>query len=603
MYLGDYSSINYTSSTGVNYGSVYMFINDESMSGNSGHGMYIVGWDDDFEFTYPGHANPSGNPDKGVFILKNSWDAFSLIPQKRLMHWASYKDGGDTYTLSSDFMAGEYMPAFSKYENNYFYDTGVSGVSMNSKVSITDRELSTDIKADVDVKYKKVLNVFKIRNDKEKAVAVSFYGNLNDREYEVALYRVPNDTNESQIYTAINNENNKLTSKTFNVFHGINVIDFDTPVDLLKGQYVAVVITADESNIGRIWVDGFGREEVDFSTSFNHSTEVKEKSFLAMPTVNFKNIYKNDTLVSGDEFNTIRDNYSSDLANSMGCYKITNANVRIKLLTNNYVTIDTGTDGNINGNTTTYYYPTLKASMSDLPLPTVTNSNKRFVGYNTEADGSGTNYDRNSIYSLKIAEYLKLYAQYENVETETEPSSAPSETPTEPSETPTAAPTVAPTTAWVPAPQGNNGGGRGGSGGGGGGGGGGRGGIPTNNIVPSETQNVVSKVTAKSNDIKINKVDSNAVTWVKDALTNKWKLNVQNSNSNTNAVFGFYIIEKSLNNVLIADTYYMDNEGNMLTGWLNTADDKWYFFDDAKTGNEGKMSLGWKKIQNDWYYS
>lgn len=595
IYLGDCRSINYTSSTGVNYGSVYMFINDESMSGNSGHGMYIVGWDDDFEFTYPGHANPSGNPDKGVFILKNSWDVFSLIPQKRLMHWASYKNGGDTYALSSDFMAGEYMPAFSKYENNYFYDTGVSGVSMNSKVSITDKELSTNIKADVDVKYKKVLNVFKIRNDKEKAVAVSFYGNLNDREYEVALYRVPNDTNESQIYTAINNENNKLTSKTFNVFHGINVIDFDTPVDLLKGQYIAVVITADESNIGRIWVDGFGREEVDFSTSFNHSTEVKEKSFLAMPTLNFKNIYKNNALVAGDEFNTIRDNYSSDLANSMSCYKITNANVRIKLLTNNYVTIDTGTDGNINGNTTTYYYPTLKASMSDLPLPTVTNSSKRFVGYNTEADGSGTNYDRNSIYSLKIAEYLKLYAQYENVEAETEPSSAPSVAPTEPT------PTTAPTTAWVPEQQGNNGGSRGGSSGGGGGGGGGRGGIP-NNIVPSEIQNVVSKVTAKSNDIKINKVDSKAVTWVKDTLTNKWKLNVQNANSNANAVFGFYIIEKSLNNALIADTYYMDNEGNMLTGWLNTADDKWYFFDDTKTANEGKMSLGWKNIQNDWYY-
>ena len=40
----------------------------------------------------------------------------------------------------------------------------------------------------------------------------------------------------------------------------------------------------------------------------------------------------------------------------------------------------------------------------------------------------------------------------------------------------------------------------------------------------------------------------------------------------------------------------------MITGWIKTADEKWYFFENLKTIDEGKMALGWKKIENVWYY-
>ena len=611
----------YVSSTGVNYGNVTMFTNYDTMSGTSGHGMFIIGWDDDYEYKINSRAKPSGEKDKGVFILKNSWDEFSLIPQTRIMNWVSKKTGGGSaYVLSSDFMTGEYMPAFTQYENNYFYDTGVSGVSMNSKISVSNRTLSSNIKADVDIKYKKLLNVFKIRNDKEKAVAASFYGNLNNKQYEVALYRVPNDSNVGQIYSAINNESNKLTSKTFTNYHGVNVIDFDTPVDLMAGTYVAVVITSDEDNMGRTWIDGEGMEEVDISCTFHHTTDAKQKSFLACPTVNFKNIYKDGVLVEGDEFNTIKDTYKDSLASDMSCYKITNANLRIKLWTNNYVTIDTGTDGNIGGNNVAYYYPRLKASMSDIPTPTVTNTNKKFVGYNTKADGTGKSYDKNSIYSLDIADYLTLYAQYENKEQPTEPSTDPSTSgstaPTEPSTSgsvaptePSTAPSTAPTTARVQETTTTSKSGGSSPGGGGGGGGGSRSSIPAK-IVPPEVQGAgggggsVSKVQSKSNDIKINTIHSSATSWGKDATTNKWKLTVSSAGrGNSQAPTGFYIISRNVDATLtVSDTYYIDNSGNMLTGWLNTADDKWYFFDNTNTSNEGKMALGWKKIQNEWYY-
>ena len=72
---------------------------------------------------------------------------------------------------------------------------------------------------------------------------------------------------------------------------------------------------------------------------------------------------------------------------------------------------------------------------------------------------------------------------------------------------------------------------------------------------------------------------------------------------NKNASLGFYVISKNISGVgIVSDTYYIDSNGDMMTGWINTSDDKWYFFDDTKNEHEGKMAIGWKKIQNDWYY-
>lgn len=42
--------------------------------------------------------------------------------------------------------------------------------------------------------------------------------------------------------------------------------------------------------------------------------------------------------------------------------------------------------------------------------------------------------------------------------------------------------------------------------------------------------------------------------------------------------------------------------GNMVTGWVQTGDNKWYFFENANNSEEGKMQLGWKQVSGDWYY-
>ncbi|MBO6119005.1 MAG: hypothetical protein J6P02_00890 [Lachnospiraceae bacterium] len=40
----------------------------------------------------------------------------------------------------------------------------------------------------------------------------------------------------------------------------------------------------------------------------------------------------------------------------------------------------------------------------------------------------------------------------------------------------------------------------------------------------------------------------------------------------------------------------------MVTGWVKTIDEKWYFFDNYKTINEGSMVTGWRLISGAWYY-
>ena len=48
--------------------------------------------------------------------------------------------------------------------------------------------------------------------------------------------------------------------------------------------------------------------------------------------------------------------------------------------------------------------------------------------------------------------------------------------------------------------------------------------------------------------------------------------------------------------------FYFNEQGNMVTGWVTTADNKTYFFEDQKTVDEGEMVKGWKEVGDSWYY-
>ena len=142
----------------------------------------------------------------------------------------------------------------------------------------------------------------------------------------------------------------------------------------------------------------------------------------------------------------------------------------------------------------------------------------------------------------------------------------------------------------------------GGSGGGGGGGGGSLGLSNANQTPQTTTVQTVKAISAQ--------LDQSQVTWSLDQATGKYKLDIAANGQSVKATNGFYaintVVVQKINNVdvavPVANTYYFDQTGNMVTGWVKTADNNTYFFDTAKTVDEGKMAIGWKQILNDWYY-
>ena len=135
----------------------------------------------------------------------------------------------------------------------------------------------------------------------------------------------------------------------------------------------------------------------------------------------------------------------------------------------------------------------------------------------------------------------------------------------------------------------------------------------TNNKPQQTLQQTISNGNfAKSNvntrNISVKKLAMGTNTWTTDPATGKYKLSGISttgqsiSAQNTFAQIDRVVTEGALAGVTVTDTYFFDTNGNMVTGWMQTQDGKWYFFDDTKGSNEGKMSLGWTKVANSWYY-
>ena len=106
-------------------------------------------------------------------------------------------------------------------------------------------------------------------------------------------------------------------------------------------------------------------------------------------------------------------------------------------------------------------------------------------------------------------------------------------------------------------------------------------------------------------------VNSKQVNWIYDPVKNDWKMNINlPAYGNVPMSNGFVVVQSEkkviINGIesvnVVNDTYCFGADGKMLTGWVGTADGKWYFFENEKTADEGKMVVGWKKIQGAWYY-
>lgn len=85
-----------------------------------------------------------------------------------------------------------------------------------------------------------------------------------------------------------------------------------------------------------------------------------------------------------------------------------------------------------------------------------------------------------------------------------------------------------------------------------------------------------------------NNNSTNTGTGGKDVKTNQW---VQ-----TNGIWQYNdAVGKAVKNSWIQN-YYLNSDGNMVTGWLNL-NGSWYYF-----GTDGAKKVGWQQLSGKWYY-
>ncbi len=149
-----------------------------------------------------------------------------------------------------------------------------------------------------------------------------------------------------------------------------------------------------------------------------------------------------------------------------------------------------------------------------------------------------------------------------------------------------------------------------GGGGGRGGGGGGGGGVGIDQGLTTPLQNSAVNTTYL-NQLKSasQTYDASHVVWIYDPVSSKFKINISMGDEIISVIDGFCSIKKAptQNNGVTATNLnrvdiYCFKDGNMVTGWIKTADNKWYFMENAKNANEGQMVFGWKEINNKLYY-
>lgn len=98
-------------------------------------------------------------------------------------------------------------------------------------------------------------------------------------------------------------------------------------------------------------------------------------------------------------------------------------------------------------------------------------------------------------------------------------------------------------------------------------------------------------------------VAENNVSWTKDQLTGNWKLSINTPLTGTvSASNGFVQISTVVNGQVAQQTYCFDANGNMLVGWVQTADKNWHYMDTNINTLGIQVQNSWKNVDGKFYY-
>jgi len=344
-----------------------------NVSNTTNHAIAIVGWDDNYSATNFWTEAPID----GAWLVRNSWSSTAEMSCYSYF-WLSYADMGLANVVYAMNFTDE-----DTYDNNYQYDGGnytVGGgtVSKTSVANVSSLPKSANVFTTTNTTKDEVL----------KAVNISLpdYSNVH---YQIDIYLDPQDDNPS---SGTHVENATTIGDT--TYAGLYTIPLANEVELEASQSYAVVVTMWTQTDSGTYKVLFAEREYAFHGWDIMATQV--------------------TAEEGQSYRYLNGSWSS-IATS-GNY----GNYRIKAFTgyvepednSEYRVVYEGNTGATGSMDETDYSLGVNGIAAECGFE---KSGYRFIGWNTEKDGSGTTYQPgDEITALETAGKITLFAQWVN---------------------------------------------------------------------------------------------------------------------------------------------------------------------------------------------
>lgn len=341
------------------------------------HAITIVGWNDNFSKDKFQPAN--GEPRfKGAWLVRNSWYTGGDEESYNGYFWLSYDDES-----LSDIMVMEFEQA-DNYDHNYQYDGAVTTGYVGVKGRLG------------------AANVFTATNeDGEMLKAVSFETNSVQTDYEVNVYRIPED---GRIEDGVLIESATTTGITS--YEGYYTIELNSPVLLNKDEKFAVIIWF-EKLTGNPW--DWDREYLSVYIGYEKETDSDDWFYTETSASEGQSylVQYNERTDSNIYTDFTKTSYASE-----------GGNLRIKAFTKNVNSFKINYHSNIADNDTVRIINTPCDEATPLRDDLFTREHYNLVGWNTEADGTGENYSADEVVSLGLSEgsEIDLYAVWDKIQ-------------------------------------------------------------------------------------------------------------------------------------------------------------------------------------------
>ena len=424
-------------------------VNDSSNK-DLGHAMQIIGWDDNYEYSYCDAGTkhyPVKNGSctygeltqgKGAWILRNSWGEESEEGNAYKYVYLTY----DSTRLSIGFTTSVSEMANRSWDNNYHGNPWIERNISNGMASVSEQTKEFDIHNNKSEKIEKIKFVTASKNGKYTLSIIT-----DDNEYnniavvnsdEVGVYTV--DLSNKNIIIEDNNFSVKIVGENEDRFYNDSISVFTSNVDdapsVTTYSSKAYDSTKSLSNDNPLYVSGDNYWYLTVNTylknipsNANLTYRIKKDDGVIATERQIADFKKTIINVFGEatfngSYNSSTNNFSTREAyGKTYTFEVVYDDIVVDSFPIKFSGKGATTKSNIRlyaNNGTDYYYSTTNTdntnvkfnNMSSLQTAEFYNNGYYIVGWNTKADGTGISYSVDD--AIPIYKDTDLYAQWSN---------------------------------------------------------------------------------------------------------------------------------------------------------------------------------------------